>query len=58
MLMIFLSTYINYATRSNISISLPAMVKVKSGFIAECKKDEKLISNATTAHEEDVSICF
>lgn len=56
--MIFLSTYINYATRSNISISLPAMVKVKSGFIAECKKDEKLLSNTTTAHEENVSICF
>lgn len=34
------------------------MVKAKKGFIAECKKDEKLISNATAAPEEDVSILF
>lgn len=56
--MIFLSTYINYATRTNISISLPAMVKAKSGFIAECKKDEEVSSNATAVQEEDVGICF
>ncbi|KAL1487892.1 hypothetical protein ABEB36_015277 [Hypothenemus hampei] len=39
MAMIFLTTYINYTTRSNMSISLPAMVTPGKKKIAECLKD-------------------
>ncbi|XP_050308507.1 sialin-like isoform X2 [Anthonomus grandis grandis] len=50
MVMVFMTTYINYTTRSNLSISLPAMV-IPGGhdkhFVPECKREEA----ATKKHE-------
>ncbi|CAG9767273.1 unnamed protein product [Ceutorhynchus assimilis] len=41
MAMVFFSTYINYCTRTNMSMSLPAMVKYKKKLIPECTKNEQ-----------------
>uniref|UniRef100_A0AAR5PCW6 Major facilitator superfamily (MFS) profile domain-containing protein n=1 Tax=Dendroctonus ponderosae TaxID=77166 RepID=A0AAR5PCW6_DENPD len=51
--MIFFTTYINYTTRSNMSISLPAMVMPGKKFIAECKKGEHTSNSTQTKPEDD-----